>query len=263
MSAEERRQAFRNAVSASNIKELVFMATTFRSGSTHLGRLLHERTGIAMHLEKFNQVSTWFKLSKPECARRLNAALGSCAGGLYGTKIMWPHRNALACFLGLDPRNTDLFQLFPEPKFILLTRSDKAAQAISFHVARSLDNWTERVVVSSNRSVDYNFRAIYQYYLTFISHDELWRSYLSRHGRQYVPITQEDLMADGEKCLREISNALDLQYNAEQGKSNSRGTDALHELKVAFRDRFLDDLHRYSPLELLPSRLIGPPEILG
>lgn len=259
----DRMTLFQQAIAAAGITRSVFLATSFRSGSTFLGRSLFEGSGVPLHLERFNQVPTWFKLPQREVENLIRAALATEAHGVFGTKIMWPHRNNLAGFVGVEAQSADLFRAFPNPAFILLSRADKAAQAVSFHVARSLDIWSAAPPEDvAAHNVDYSFQTIHRYYTTFLSHDHLWRSYLARHG--FVPeiVDYDSLAADPASCLATLRRALSWPGET-QPVNVARRPDPLCDLKAGLLARFREDLHRYSPPELLPTRLTGPMSFPG
>jgi LPS sulfotransferase NodH len=231
-----------------------FVATTFRSGSTLLGKLLFEETGLSFHLEQFNTVPTWFKLKETTLRHTITQALSPVVGGHYGAKLMWPHRNNLATFLDIDRAHSAQFlEVFPNLKFVHLARRDKVAQAVSYYIARRSDNWT-----TVNNDIEYSFPIILEYFKNLFYHDTMWDEFFRSISVEAKKILYEDMIADTELALSTVLDEFGISRNGSSARYSSFGPWKQSPLSARFRDRFLDDLYTLSPLEFLPGRLIGP-----
>jgi len=258
--AIERRAKFIEVLERKKIEACFFLATTFRSGSTSLGRLLFDQTRLAFHLEQFNIVPTWFKLTDASLGHAISQSLSPVVKGHYASKLMWPHRNNVATFLGIDrAHSSEFLTVFPSVKFVHLVRQDKVAQAVSYYIARKTDNWggaDERGAL--NGDVAYSFHAILEYYKSLSYHDSLWDDFFRTIDVEVKKVFFEDAIADPERATSSVLEAFALPP---VGPGRFRAAAAPRKqaaLNEEFSKRFLDDLYTLSPLELLPGRLIGP-----
>ena len=192
---------FSETLRAQRVQSCFFMATSFRTGSTLLGKLLQAQTGLSFHLEQFNGVPSWYMLGAEALCRKMTRALSPVneeLNGGFATKLMWPHRNNLARLLGLKADDTLAFlEVFPNPRFIHLYRRDKVAQAVSFHVARHRNAWDSRTSQSLvNSSVPYVFDDINRYYMHFLSFDFMWKTFFQAADMDCVTYVYEEIIVD-------------------------------------------------------------------
>jgi len=258
--AMERRAKFIEVLERNKIEACCFLATTFRSGSTFLGKLLFDQTRLAFHLEQFNMVPTWFKLTDAALVNAIGQSLSPVVKGRYASKLMWPHRNNVATFLGIDrAHSSELFNVFPSLKFVHLARRDKVAQAVSYYIARKTDNWDAADGQGSvDRDVDYSFQAILDFYKSLSYHDSLWDDFFRTVDVEVTKVFYEDAIADPGAAISTVLDALALppvDSRTPLAVPAPRKRAALNE---ELSRRFLDDLYTLSPLELLPGRLLGP-----
>lgn len=89
---------------------------------------------------------------------------------------------------------------FAAPKYVWLTRRDKARQAISYYRACQTDEWWQIDGISrppgSARTVDFDSRAIRKLELTLESNDNAWRQYFRANGIDPLVVDYEDLAVD-------------------------------------------------------------------
>ncbi|MDP2620934.1 MAG: Stf0 family sulfotransferase [Hyphomicrobiales bacterium] len=254
------RAAFDGILRENGIGRTLILASTFRSGSTILGRLLRLQTNLAFDLEKFNAVSTWYKMSEARLEAALREALSPVRDGAYATKLMWPHRNNLARFLGLNGEAAGEFAtLFPNTKFVQLVRRDKIAQAVSFFMAKSTGIWqVDAGEAQEAGPIDYSFHDINTYYQHFISHDYLWKLFFEKSGMTVPAYVYEDVQRDFKHAARAIMDFLSLEFHEEKWPDTLPIRQQEDERARALQVRFRDDLFAWSPHELLPTKLVGP-----
>lgn len=258
--AADRRARFLAALRRKRVGACFLLATTFRSGSTFLGEMLFHETKLAFHRERFNMVPTWYKLSGRRLDEELDQALSPVVKGSYASKLMWPHRNNLATFLGIDrARSRELLDVFPNARFVHLSRRDKVAQAVSYYIARKTDNWTggdEGEAVDA--AVEYSFHPIFEYYTSLAYHDSLWEDFFRALDVEVTTVFFEDAIAEPPAAVARVLDAFGLPPASSGSSPALQTTRRRGELSAAFREHFLDDLYAMSPPELLPGRLIGP-----
>ena len=255
-------EIFLDAVREKGIETALFLASDFRTGSTLIGRLLEMQTGLPFQRESFNTVPTWHVMQEAPLRRAVLAALGPVRLGCMATKLMWPHRNNLARVLGLNATDAvaDFREIFPRARFVHVARRDKVAQAVSFHIARHSNVWfSSQVARNLDGPVSYNFAEINHYYMHFIMFETLWAEFLSAADPEAPLIYYEDLV-DNVAGHVELSMAhLGLDFDRTKLPADLPLERQAGDLAHSFCDRFRHDLSRYSPVEFLPGRLIGPP----
>src|SRR5579884_1142091 len=162
----------------------LFICHTLRCGSTLLCDAL-SRTGVAGHAEEYfperasngstfvsagaaiKDPSTWSCdwASTPfdECLARM-LAIGTTPNGVFAAKIKWRNVPCLREILGALPPRTGLplaehlDSLFPNLKYVWVTRRDKVRQAVSLVRARQSSQWKQWASRSEPSAVaDYNF----------------------------------------------------------------------------------------------------------
>lgn len=246
------------------ISSTLLMATNFRTGSTLLGRLLEAQTGLAFQKEAFSDVSTWYSRTEPNLRSELDRLFSPTKANVFAAKIMWPQRNRLVDFLELEPRDYTSFQnIFSNPKFLGLFRRDKIAQAISFHIARHTGAWDSRLATSiSPQAVPYSFSTINFYYMHFLSFESLWASFFQDLGTRCLTIFYEDLVQNPKHNVQLALNHFSLPFDEKKWSNDMPMAKQRSDVSSMFRDRFMDDLNRYSSEVFLPSRLIGPRTLL-
>lgn len=255
-------EIFLDAVREKGIETALFLASDFRTGSTLIGRLLEMQTGLPFQRESFNTVPTWHVMQEAPLRQAVLAALGPVRFGCMGAKLMWPHRNNLARVLGRNTTDAvvDFRELFPRARFVHVARRDKVAQAVSFHIARHSNVWfSSQVARDLYGPVSYNFAEIHHYYMHFIMFETLWAEFLSAADPEAPLIYYEDLVDDVVGHVEQSMAHLALDFDRTKLPADLPLERQAGDLAQSFCDRFRHDLSRYSPVEFLPGRLIGPP----
>lgn len=254
----DRKAIFMQALKNQGIRESNFLAADFRTGSTLLGRLLNLQSGLDFQRENFNTVPTWHSLNPSSLRQSISNALNPVVEGRFATKIMWPQRNNLSQFLGLDPTNaTSLVDVFPDARFLLLVRQDKAAQAVSYHIARRSNVWDSRKNPAET-DVPYIFNEINRYYMHFLSFEILWRQFLDALDCPFRVFTYEEMIKDLKATVHIAASLFRFEFENSLFPDEEPLKKQQSQLAAIYRDRFVEDLHRYSPTFFLPGRLTGP-----
>lgn len=244
------RAAWFNGLSAASITRSILIASTFRSGSTFAAELIRSTTGFeGLTLEKFNsleridgQAASQARLA----ATAFEEALKNSPNGVLSSKLMWPHRNHLARFLGIERRSSRQFnEVFPGASWILVTRRDRFAQAVSFWRAKKTSEWHRYDDASSPAAPDYDFSAIEACYRELSAHERLWWDFFALSGGKVTEIVYEDLVTRREEYLLSKLDDAGLE-DMISGPVPSmialkRQSD---DISTRYRDRFLRDLYR-------------------
>ncbi|WP_194792878.1 Stf0 family sulfotransferase [Caenimonas koreensis] len=184
------------------------LCSTPRSGSNLIGDMLHATQLAGDPQEYLNtRYIAGFMRSLGDGTRQMPVEQymaqlekrRSSANGVFGIKIhyehiaaQWPKR------LGQAMRFLRQFD-----QFVLLTRRDKVAQAVSLHKARQSQIWSSldykfmpeddprRTAV-----VEYDARRIMRALSDLVDQEEAWRVALNHLAKPFVEIAYEDVVAD-------------------------------------------------------------------
>jgi LPS sulfotransferase NodH len=208
-----------------------------RSGSTLLCDALSS-TGVAGHAEEYFPerlvdgelfVQTGAALKDPDtwrlewtstpfeqCLERVLAS-GTTPNGVFASKVRWPNMPYLNETLGALPERgglslaEHLYSLFPNLRYVWVTRRDKVRQAVSLVKARQSQQW-KAMSARPQRSgeVDYNFHIV-DVALRRIVHEECaWEEYFTRAGITPFTVVYEDLVRHHESTVRRLLDDLDV-----------------------------------------------------
>lgn len=204
------------------------IATTVRSGSWMLCSAL-EQTGVAGRPVEYFGQSLWENIMNNKTLlglmdtrdfmdRMIEAS--TTDNGVFGTKLPANHAGMF-----LRRANEDkgrpfaslreaLDAEFPHLRYVLLTRENKVAQAISLYRAIMTGVWrvSERKgpVPPLPRPVEYDQYAIQRCYQDIAASDAYWSGYFAHHGLTPIETTYERLLTDYEAEVRRIILALGL-----------------------------------------------------
>lgn len=253
---------FREAVREKGIETALFLASDFRTGSTLIGRLLELQTGLPFQRESFNTVPTWHVMQNEPLRQAVLAALGPVRFGRMAAKLMWPHRNNLTRVLSTNTAGgvATFREVFPSARFVHVARRDKVAQAVSFHMARHSNVWSSlQMTRDRGGSAAYNFAEIHHYFMHFIMFEKLWAEFLSANDPDAPLIYYEDFIDDVAGQMERSMAHFGLDFDRSKLPDDLPFERQSGEQASHFCDRFRDEISRYSPVEFLPGRLIGPP----
>jgi trehalose 2-sulfotransferase len=136
------------------------------------------------------------------------AELGTTPNGVFGAKLMWGHLNDLAARAREVPRYAEpagadlLAALFGGPAYVLVTRHDKVAQAVSLWRAVQTRAW--RAGSGEGRTAVYHFGAIDHLVSQLSDQDERWRRWVAAADIEPVVVTYEALAERHEETVARV-----------------------------------------------------------
>lgn len=149
---------------------------------------------------------------------------GSSKNGVFGISVM---REGFAAamkfyrsdrqFSGLGEMET-LREVFPNPRFIYITRRDKVRQAVSMAKAlktgcfTSIEEDAEKSAGRYRYDLDYDERSIAYYWRLFLEQEEEWEAFFRRNHLSPFRLVYEEFADDQERYLREVLRFLDIEY---------------------------------------------------
>jgi LPS sulfotransferase NodH len=169
----------------------------------------------------------------------------SATDGLFVTKIMWPHRNALAQHMGFDRAEAiELAAMFPRARWINIMRRDKVGQAISFWKAKATNKWQQVKTDQPAPDPVYDFDRIRACYVELAAHDMLWQDFHSRAGTDVRHIVYEDFL---ERVETDLPPLLDWLRDHRLDTGPIKTASPLKQQRNAHSDkmraRFMEDLY--------------------
>lgn len=216
------------------ISRCAIMASTFRSGSSYIAKILGRNGLSGIDIERFNKIG-----QTPDPAAYCDAVTEPFAGALFPTKLMWPHRSSLGRALGL-PRSQShrLAAAFPGATWIHVARRDKFRQAISFWRAKASGRWHVEDG-TCEPDIAYDFLAIDHFCRVLALQDRLWDDFFAVAGIAPIRLCYEDVAGDP-GLLAPVLAAFGFTLTETQINLQKQ-SDAATEQHL---DRYLTDLYR-------------------
>jgi len=160
----------------------------------------------------------------PEAWSRRILGAGATPNGVWGGKLMWGHaEDLLARARRLDgladaDLATALRELLGDVRFVLVTREDKVAQAVSLWRAVQTERWRADAPGRPCEAI-YAFAAIDHLVAQLERHEEAWQAWLARRGPAAVApleLTYEAIVADPRTAVARVLRFVGLP-NADPG----------------------------------------------
>lgn len=148
----------------------------------------------------------------PEAWRERILRAGVTPNGAWGGKLMWGHVGdllaRLRAFDGLADAGlaTALRELLGDVRFVLVTREDKVAQAVSLWRAVQTDRWRADAPGHAREAV-YSFAAVDHLVAQLEQHEAAWRAWFARGGAPSAPpleLTYEGIGADPRAAVARV-----------------------------------------------------------
>jgi len=181
-------------------KYFYFVASTERSGSTHLCTKFWQTGILGAPHEYFNFNNTMLEMAARLGARSLNEYLRrlfevrTSANGAFGAKMHWSHLQ----FLQL----AKILPEFPTAQWIFADRRDSVAQAVSFAKAVQTQQWTSLAEPQAGSS--YDFETVLSWYKQLMVDKESWRRFFESAEIQPVNVFYEDFIARPDAIIADI-----------------------------------------------------------
>ncbi len=154
---------------------------------------------------------------------------GRSANGVFGLRLMWDHLPALAECLGqvrVDPAG--LAQAFGPCSYVLLTRKDLVAQAVSRHKAEVSGTWHLGIEEAAHpRKPTYDHGAIASYIAEAEADQAAWQAWFATHGVEPLVLTYEGLSAAPEASARSVLRHMGVPETGPLYAANRKMADAV------------------------------------
>lgn len=162
----------------------LIIASTVRSGSHMLGHILHQTGAFGFPLEYANRqnLQRWkqqLKLPDTDAVLRELMRRRTSPNGVFGIKLHYCHLAELGGFARLAG-------LFPDPHFVLLTRHDLLAQAVSLSRAKQTGAWIAKQ--QAHGELKYNGQQIDDGMRRIVFENSSWKYTLAATGARVLDL---------------------------------------------------------------------------
>jgi len=201
------------------------VAATPRSGSWLLCEAMSDSGVLGSPQEWFrpDQVPTWAEdLSVPAGADfaasylRAVGEAGSDGTGVFAAKLQWSHLKWLSQVVRLIPSSSGplldpdaIAEHFPSPRYVLLTRRDRARQAVSYLRALETGVWWEledQPPLAPILLPSPDLQRLRWLEGAIADDEDRWRTYFRRYGIVALELYYEDVVADRALALARVAD---------------------------------------------------------
>jgi LPS sulfotransferase NodH len=195
--------------------------------------------------------------SRENYSAHLQAAIdaGTTPNGVFAAKLMWGYfpdflelMRGIPRFAGMGDGSL-LNSAFPDVRYVFISRSDKVRQAVSLWRALQTQVWRQSAnapddEAAPDRHVVYSFDAIDHLLDQLRRHEDAWRGFFFRIGRDPLQIFYEEVARSPDAAAARVLDAIGVSSDplAERPeRSMSRQSDELSESWV---QNYLEDVSR-------------------
>ena len=187
------------------------LCASWRTGSTNLGDIVRRTLGVPVDREPLWEWNSGRERPigerQEESLAAIQAAVDGKASGSDGrmaAKLMWRDVVLAASSVGWRRENIRGFleSLFPQPRYVLVSRQDKIRQAVSLWRARETQvlhgEVNGRVHRGSRpaREARYSFAGISAALRDVRIADAEWRSYFAKYSLEHLELSYEEICRD-------------------------------------------------------------------
>jgi LPS sulfotransferase NodH len=206
-----------------------FICSLPRSGSTLLCEFLRNTRRAGIPCEYFNTVNIprlMYRFGKHDFRMFLKCLLERRTGtnGVFGLKIHWSQfvnnfEYLLRRYPDIEstPRGRLAAEVFPDPRYVFITRRDKVRQAVSLWKAKRSMYWDSEAVSwkRPQKPLYYSFRGIHRARHTVMREENSWNRFFRENGIVPRRVLYEDLVSDAGPVIRGILEFLGETTNGE------------------------------------------------
>ena len=147
---------------------------------------------------------------------------GTTANGVWGGKMPWSHMESLMAGLRKAPEHQGvnapsiMESIFPNLRYIWLTRRDKVRQAVSLLKARQTNIWRKiagQTIVNDTVPTaipTFDVAALDSLVQEIIAHETAWQHYFAVCGVQPYVLKYEDLLRAHDEIIHQVLRYLDI-----------------------------------------------------
>jgi len=224
-----------------------FVASLPRSGSTLLCRGLWAAGLAGAPLEYFADVhmedyfDRWGRTGIRDYVQNLQQHRTS-PNGIFGAKGHYPQLQDWFFKQGIV-----LDELFPNLRYIYITRQDRLRQAISYVKAMQTNRWTSDWQEGLQDGLQYDFKAIDQRMNQLVREERIWGGYFLKQGTLPLRIVYESFVEKYEETLREVLRFLEVEEYKKIAISAPRLKKQADSITEQWYEQYLMEVERHLP----------------
>lgn len=218
-------------------RKTLVIASTGRSGSHYLGHFLSRQKGFGYPLEyvNFKNFKIWkerFSTKSFDDTLEKIIENRTSDNGVFGIKTHWSHLKHFT-------RRGGIHRYLPNPFFLILSRRDLVAQAVSLHKARMDGVWISSMP-GNGKEAEYSFRGIEKALKSVVIDTARWRYFVECNGLRSLYLFHEDIVHSPERSLNTIADFLgvDKPQTPFISSTSRQGTNKNLEWKERFLEEF-------------------------
>ncbi len=230
-------------------KKFYLICTTPRSGSNLLSDLLQSSEMMGQPSEYLNPTGTIRRLAKKHNLIDSNSTISlekyldfivnnfSSSNNVCGIKIFF---NQLEKFLDFPVMK----EILQQCKFILLTRKDIVAQAVSMYIATETDTWkSEKDDKSLRDLVEYNEAKIGNFLEQLIRQNVKWSDFFGVNQIEYLGVTYEEVLKNPNQSCKDICSfcGVDVgnyEFSLDTSRYKKQGDNLNEKFANTFRENY-------------------------
>lgn len=149
-------------------------------------------------------------------------------------------------------QHANLFDFYPTPQFLYISRQDKLAQAISLARARQTGKWTADH--ADRQPPSYSSKLIYHCLRKICIDTARFDMYFSRNGITPIRLTYEQIVSNPKHIISMIVSALDVEWN--NGLNTIEYSQKIQRdpTSIEWRNRFISENRDMSWLDVLKKK---------
>jgi LPS sulfotransferase NodH len=139
--------------------------------------------------------------------------------GVFGARVMWSYLDdvvaaASASSGAQGPAHAVLGASFPDLRYVLLSRRDRVAQAVSWALAVQTGVRYAGGERDATEPVSYDRQSIGDLLRSIEAGEEGWASYFREASLQPLPVAYEEIAASPERATRSVLNYLGIEASS-------------------------------------------------
>ncbi len=235
---ESQFDAQHNFPECTMVTKSLVIASTPRCGSHLLGHTLLSTQKFGFPLEYANPVNVkkWMEIYSET---DFDAVLGklmmsrTSPNGVFSIKTHYAHLDMFGGFQGLVSR-------LPNPYFVLLSRNDLLAQAISLAIARQSGVWISGQQPKNSKLV-YDAAEIEFCLKRTILHNGAWKYLLTSHSVPFIELSFSDVKKDVKSAVQKISELMNVDVDLNELPSTPPTKRQSDTINQEWSERFLKE----------------------
>ncbi|MBV9804316.1 MAG: sulfotransferase [Solirubrobacterales bacterium] len=163
--------------------------------------------------------SDWSSTPFDDCLNRVLSS-GTSVNGVFASKVKWSNMPYLGEALGTSQLGRPLAErldgVFPNLRYIWITRRDKVRQAVSLAKARQSAEW-KAMSAAAQRSgrLDYSFHVVDVALRRIVQEECAWEEYFTQAGITPITVVYEDLVRNYESTVRRLLEDLAISLRSD------------------------------------------------